>query len=79
LEKSRECVLLRKHSPDAGLEAPDVVPVRPVYRLPGSARVRTGRQALDAGWSVWCSESGVHAVLQTSLGMSPVGIGRSGA
>jgi len=35
LEKSRE-----KHSPDAGPEAPDAVPVRPVCRLPGSARVR---------------------------------------
>jgi len=29
-----------KHSPDAGPEAPDVVPVRLVCRLPGSARVR---------------------------------------
>ena len=35
LEKSQE-----KHSPDAGPEAPDAVFVRPVCRLPGSARVR---------------------------------------
>ena len=39
----------KKHSPDAGSEAPDAVPVRPVYMLPGSARVRhrtpgTGRR-----------------------------------
>jgi len=41
--------LAKKHSPDAGPKAPDVVPVRPVYRLPGSARVEhwtpgTGRR-----------------------------------
>ena len=29
-----------KHSRDAGLEAPDAAPVRPVYKLPGSARIR---------------------------------------
>ena len=39
----------------------------------------TGRQAPDADWSVRCSESGVRAVLQTSLDMSPVSTGRSGA
>jgi len=49
LEKSRECFSLRKHSPDAGPEAPNVVSVRLVYRLPSSARVRhrtpgTGRR-----------------------------------
>ena len=49
LEKSRECFSLRKHSPDAGSEAPDAVSERPVCRLPGSARVRhrttgTGRK-----------------------------------
>jgi len=49
LEKSRECFSLRKHSPDAGSEAPDAVSERPVCRLAGSARVRhrtpgTGRK-----------------------------------
>ena len=32
LVKSRECFSLRKHSPDAGLEAPDAVSERPVCR-----------------------------------------------
>ena len=32
LEKSRECFLTEKHSPDAGLEAPDAVSERPVCR-----------------------------------------------
>jgi len=32
--------LTKKHSPDAGSEAPDAVSERPVCRLPGSARVR---------------------------------------
>jgi len=36
-----------KHSSDAGPEASDAVPVRPVYRLPGSARVR--HQTLGTG------------------------------
>ena len=41
--------LAEEHSPDAGSEAPDAVPERPVCRLPGSARVRhrtpgTGRK-----------------------------------
>jgi len=39
LEKSREC------SPDVGPEAPDAVSVRPVCRLPSSARVRHRTQA----------------------------------
>ena len=77
--RSRGSVFAKKHSPDAGLEAPDAEPVRPVYRLPGSARVKHRTQAPDAGCSIRCSESGVHAVLQTSLGMSPVSTRRSGA
>jgi len=32
--------LAKKHSPDAGPEAPDAMPVRPVSRQPGSVRVR---------------------------------------
>ena len=32
--------LAEKHSPDAGPEAPDAMPVRPMCRLPDSARVR---------------------------------------
>ena len=40
LEKSRECFSLRKHSPDAGSEAPDAVSERPVQTVPGPARVR---------------------------------------
>ena len=32
--------LAEEHSPDAGPEAPDAVPVRPVSRQPGSVRVR---------------------------------------
>ena len=42
-------ILEKSRAPDAGPEAPDAVPVRPVCRLPGSARVRhrtpdTGRR-----------------------------------
>ena len=41
--------LAKEHSPDAGSEAPDAVSERPVFRLPGLARVRhqtpgTGRK-----------------------------------
>ena len=41
--------LAEEHTPDAGSEAPDAVPERPVCRLPGSDRVRhrtpgTGRK-----------------------------------
>ena len=40
LEKSRECFLTEKHSPDAGSEAPDAVSLRSVCRQPSSVRVR---------------------------------------
>ena len=38
------------HSPDAGLEAPDAVPVRPVSTQPGSVRVR--HQTIRTGCSL---------------------------
>ena len=71
--------LAEKHSPDAGPEAPDAVPVRPVCRLPGSGRVRqrtpgTGRRLECPVCLVRCPR-----VLQCSLGLSPVSTGRSGA
>jgi len=42
-------ILAKKHSPNGDLEAPDVVPVRPVCRLPGSARVRHRTQVGASG------------------------------
>jgi len=42
--------LTEEHSPDAGLEAPDAVPVRPVSRQPGSVRVR--HRTIDTGRSL---------------------------
>ena len=44
LEKSRE-----KHSPDAGPEAPDAVPVGPVCRQSDSVRVRHRTQGGASG------------------------------
>ena len=38
-----------KHSPDAGPEAPDAVPVRLLYTMPGTARVRHRTQAEASG------------------------------
>jgi len=78
LVKSWECFSLRKHSPDAGSEAPDAVSERPVCRLPDSARVRhrtpgTGRKMEPPVVSVRC-----EGVLQPSLRMSPVSTTRSG-
>ena len=53
--------LAEEHSPDAGSEAPDAVPERPVQTVPGPARVRhrtigTGRWLESPMVSVRCAD-----------------------
>jgi len=47
--RSRGSFFAEKHSPDIGPKAMDAMPVRPVYKLPGSTRVRHRTQVGASG------------------------------
>jgi len=77
LEKSRECFS------DAGPEAPDAVLVRPVCRLPGSARVRhrtpgTGRRLERPVFARFANlsgyKSGEHWTVRCSASSDPASL-----